>query len=507
MVVASVGKVRIFDTTLRDGEQTPGVALTPEEKVIVARQLDKLGVDAVEAGSPITSRGELESARLIVKEGLKVEVYGLARVVKDDVDAIVDSDLKYVHLFIATSDLHLKHKLRMTREEAVTRSLEMIDYAKSHGLLVEFSAEDATRTDVDFLKSFYKAVSDAGVIRINIPDTVGIMIPSKMCQLVEEVRSVVKVPISVHCHDDFGAAVANSLAGVEAGANQVHVTVNGLGERAGNAALEEVVTSLHLLYGKTTNIRTDLIYQTSQLVSKLTRVPVQPNKAVVGENAFTHVSGIHTHGVVSMPLTYEPIPPEFAGRTRKIVSGKHSGKHGVKAQLEEWGLHPTDDQVKEIANRVREVGEKGKVVTDVDLMEITKSVTGDLFEEEEKIIELSELAVMTGTKMTPTASVRVTLNGKDYSSAETGVGPVDAAMRAIQKITKELNVSLKEYRLEALTGGSDAVAEVIIKVEDKEGNMVSARAAREDIVKASVEAMITGINRLLVIRRARSSKN
>jgi hypothetical protein len=208
-----------------------------------------------------------------------------------------------------------------------------------------------------------------------------------------------------------------------------------------------------------------------------------------------------------MPLTYEPIPPEFAGRTRKIVSGKHSGKHGVKAQLEEWGLHPTDDQVKEIANRVREVGEKGKVVTDVDLMEITKSVTGDLFEEEEKIIELSELAVMTGTKMTPTASVRVTLNGKDYSSAETGVGPVDAAMRAIQKITKELDVSLKEYRLEALTGGSDAVAEVIIKVEDKEGNMVSARAAREDIVKASVEAMITGINRLLVIRRARSSKN
>jgi len=501
-MTAQIDRIRIFDTTLRDGEQTPDVALTPEEKVIVARQLDKLGVDAIEAGSPITSRGELESAKLIVKEGLNAEIFGLARVVKDDVDAVVSSDLKYVHLFIATSDLHLKYKLRMTREQAVSSSLEMIDYAKSHGLLVEFSAEDATRTDIDFLRSFYKAVSDAGVIRINIPDTVGIMIPSKMYQLVKEVKSIVKVPVSVHCHDDFGAAVTNSLAGIEAGANQVHVTVNGLGERAGNAALEEVVTSLHLLYGKKTNIRTDLIYQTSQLVSKLTRVPVQPNKAIVGENAFTHVSGIHTHGVVAMPLTYEPIPPEFVGRRSRIAPGKHAGRHGTRAELEEMGLNPTEEQVKEIVNRVRAQGEKGRVVTDVDLMEIARAVMGDVVPEEKKIIELSELAVMTGTKMTPTASVKVMLDGKEFSAAETGVGPVDAAMRAIQNITmNRINVRLREYRLEALTGGSEAVAEVIIKVEDKDGNVVSARAANEDIVKASVDAMISGINRLLLRQR------
>jgi 2-isopropylmalate synthase len=495
-----VDKIRIFDTTLRDGDQTPGVFLAPEDKVTIARQLDRLGVDAIEAGTPVSSKGEFETAQLIAKEGLNAEIFGLARVVKEDVDAVVSSGLKYIHLFIATSDIHLKHKLRMTREQALQNSLEAIDYAKSQGMAVEFSAEDATRTEIGFLKDFYKAVVGAGVIRINIPDTVGIMTPNKMSQLVKEVRVTVDKPISVHCHNDFGMAVANSLSGVEAGAEQIHVTINGLGERAGNAALEETVTALNLLYKKKTNIKNELIYQTSQLVSKLTRIPVQPNKAVVGENAFTHQAGIHTHGLVSMPLTYEPIPPEFVGRSRKIIPGKHSGRHGINAQLEDWGLNPTDEQVKEITEKVRAMGEKGKVVTDVDLINIARSVMGEAFVEEKKIIELSELAVMTGTRMTSTASVRVILNDKEYTSAETGVGPVDAAMRAIQKITRDLNVSLKEYRLEALTGGSDAVAEVIIKVEDKDGNTVTARAAKEDIVKASVEAMITAINRLLLRR-------
>lgn len=501
MSKTSPGMIRIFDTTLRDGDQTPGVFLAPEDKVTIARQLDRLGVDAIEAGTPVSSRGEFESARLIVKEGLNAEIYGLARVVKGDVDAVVGSGLKYIHLFIATSNIHLQHKLRMTREQAIQKSLEMIDYAKSHGMFVEFSAEDATRTEISFLKKFFKAVVKAGVTRINIPDTVGIMTPDKMYQLVKEIKSTVNVPISVHCHNDFGMAAANSLAGIEAGAKQVHVTINGLGERAGNAALEETVTALNLLYGKKMHIRNELIYQTSQLVSKLTRIPIQPNKAIVGANAFTHESGIHTHGLVTMPLTYEPIPPEFVGRSRKIIPGKHSGRHGIKAQLEDWGLRPTDGQVKEITDQVRAMGEKGKVVTDADLMDIAKSVMGDAFVEEKKIIELSELAVMTGTRMTPTASIRVILNDKEYTAAEIGVGPVDAAMRALQKITKDLNVSLKEYRLEALTGGSDAVAEVIIKVEDKDGNTVSARAAREDIVKASIEAMIIGINRLLLRQR------
>ncbi|MEE8569976.1 MAG: 2-isopropylmalate synthase, partial [Candidatus Bathyarchaeia archaeon] len=301
----SIEKVRIFDTTLRDGEQTPGVSLTPDEKVIIARQLDRLGVDAIEAGMPVTSMGEVTSAKLFAQEGLKAEIYGLARMLKKDVDTVIASELTHVHLFISTSDLHLKHMLRMTREQVVQRTLETIDYAKSHGLIIEFSAMDATRTDLSYLKRVCKEVDEAGVTRINIPDTVGIMTPKTMYNLIKEVKSIVKTPISVHCHNDFGMAVANTLAGLEAGADQAQVAVNGLGERAGNAALEEVVISLNLLYKKRSNVVSELIYQTSQLVARLTGIPVQPNKAIVGENAFTHEAGIHTHGLTALPLTFE----------------------------------------------------------------------------------------------------------------------------------------------------------------------------------------------------------
>jgi 2-isopropylmalate synthase len=305
-----------------------------------------------------------------------------------------------------------------------------------------------------------------------------------------------RVPLSVHCHNDFGLAVANSLAGVEGGATQIHVTVNGLGERAGNAALEEVVLSLHLLYNKKTGINTRLIYETSKMVSRLTGVVIQPNKAIVGENAFAHESGIHTRGVVIKPLTFEPFSPDLVGRQRKLIAGKHAGRHGIKAELEEAGFHPTEEQLKEIVARVKELGDKGKTVTDADLFAIARAVMGKT--SEEKIVELSDLAVVTGIRVIPTASVKLIIDGKEYVAAETGVGPVDAAIKAIQKITDNLaNVRLTEYRLEALTGGSDAVAEVIIKVEDKDGNVVSARGAREDIVMASVEAMISGINKIL----------
>jgi isopropylmalate/citramalate/homocitrate synthase-like protein len=501
-MIAKKDEIRIFDTTLRDGEQTPGVSLTPEDKVLIARQLERLGVDAIEAGIPITSKGDFEAVRLIAKEGLSAEVYGLARVVKGDVDAVIDSGASFIHIFVATSDLHLKHKLNMTREEAIQKSLETIDYAQAHGLPVEFSAEDATRTDLEYLKEIFGAVARAGVIRINIPDTVGVMTPPQMNQLVREINSVVDVPTSVHCHNDFGMAVANSLAGIEAGADQVHVTINGLGERAGNAALEEVVTSLHLLHEKKTKVNTELIYQTSQLVSRLTRIPVQPNKAVVGENAFAHEAGIHTHGLVMAPLTYEPIPPDLVGRRRRFVAGKHAGATGIRVGLEEMGLFPTNGQLKEIVLRVKEVSDTGKIVTDAELEAIARALIGEPIGGVEKAIELDELAVMTGTRVMPTASVRILLDGREFASAETGVGPVDAAIKAIQNVTmSRINVRLKEYRLEALTGGSNAVAEVIIKVEDKDGRVISARAANEDIVKASVEAMINGINRLLLEQR------
>jgi 2-isopropylmalate synthase len=357
---------------------------------------------------------------------------------------------------------------------------------------------DATRSEMPFLKKICKAAQQAGMDTLNLPDTVGIMIPKSIIKFVEDVKSVVNVPISIHCHDDFGLAVANSLAAVEAGAAQVHVAVNGLGERAGNASLEEVVMALHVIYKYKTGVNSRLLYGTSRMVSALTGIAVQANKALVGENAFAHESGIHTRGVTEKPLTFEPIDPALVGRTRKLVAGKLAGTRGIKAELEEIGINPTEEQLKEIVQRVKELGDKGKMVTDADLLALTSAVMGEVIREE-KIVDLCDMAVVTGIKVIPTASVRLVLDGKEYVAAETGVGPVDAVLKAIQKlISSQEKIRLREYRLEAITGGSIAVAEVIIKVEDEKGNIVSARAAREDIVMASVEAMINGMNKLLI---------
>ncbi|MEM2272653.1 MAG: 2-isopropylmalate synthase [Candidatus Bathyarchaeia archaeon] len=488
--------IRIFDTTLRDGEQTPGVSLTPEEKMEIALQLDKLGVDVIEAGFPSASKGEQKAIRDIVRAGLRAQICALARALRSDIDIALQCDVKYIHTFISTSEVQIKYALNMTPEQVIEAIIDSVQYIKDHGVICEFSPMDATRTNMDFLKRVCKAAEEAGADYINIPDTVGIMSPKSMERLIRELKAYLKTPLSVHCHNDFGLAVANSLAGVEAGATQVHVTVNGLGERAGNASLEEVVMGLHLLYNKRTSVNTRLIYETSKLVSRLTGVPIQPNKAIVGENAFAHESGIHTKGVVAKPITFEPFNPEIVGRQRKLIAGKHAGRHGIKATLEEAGIYPTEEQLKEIVERVKELGDKGKTVTDADLFAIARVVIGRAREEE--IVKLSDLVVTTGSRAMPTASVKLLINGKEYAAAETGVGPVDAAIKAIQKIVSNLaDVRLTEYRLEALTGGSDAVAEVIIKVEDKDGNIVSARGAREDIVMASVEAMINGINKIL----------
>jgi len=492
--------IRIFDTTLRDGEQTPGVSLTPEEKMEIALQLDKLGVDAIEAGFPSASKGEEKALRDLMNAGLKAEICALTRTLKSDIGVAIACEVNSIHTFISTSDVQMKYALNMTPDQVLEAVEDSVAYIKDHGFLCEFSPMDATRTDLGFLKRVCTVAQESGADRINIPDTVGIMNPSSMLELIKELSDVVKVPISVHCHNDFGMAAANSLAGVEGGASQVHVTVNGLGERAGNAALEEVVMGLHLIYKKKTRINTRLLYETSKMVSRLTGVMIQPNKAIVGENAFAHESGIHTRGVTVKPITFEPIRPEVVGRRRKLIAGKHAGKHGVKAELEEVGIHPTEDQLKEIVIRVKDLGDKGKTVTDADLFAMARAIMGEAAEE--RIVELADLAVVTGINVLPTASVRLLLDGKEYVAAETGVGPVDAAIKAIQKITNNLaNVRLTEYRLEALTGGSDAVAEVLIKVEDKDGNIVSARGAREDIVMASVEAMISGINKSLLRKR------
>jgi 2-isopropylmalate synthase len=498
--------IRIFDTTLRDGEQTPGVSLTAEDKMEIARQLSKLGVDIIEAGFPSSSEGEKKVVKDIAHAGLTSKICGLSRATKADINAAIDCDLDLIHVFIPTSPVQMKYAVNLTPEQVLTSTVDSIEYVKKHGIKCEFSPMDATRSDLPFLKRVCKAAQDAGMDSLNVPDTVGIMIPKTTSQLIEEIKKVVTVPISIHCHDDFGLAVANSLAAVEAGAAQVHVAVNGLGERAGNASLEEVVMALNVIYKYKTSVNTRLLYSTSRMVASLTGIFVQANKAIVGENAFAHESGIHTRGVTEKPLTFEPIKPELVGRTRKLVAGKLAGTRGIKAELEEIGIHPNETQLKEIVQRVKDLGDKGKMVTDADLLALTSAVMGEVIGEE-KVVDLCDLAVVTGIKVIPTASVRLVLDGKEYVAAETGVGPVDAVLKAIQKLTNNLEkIRLSEYRLEAITGGSNAVAEVVIKVEDEKGNVVSARAAREDIVMASVEAMINGINKCLLKNRKQGNR-
>ena len=498
--------IRIFDTTLRDGEQTPGASLTFDDKLEIARQLSLLGVDSIEAGFPASSEGEKKVMKEIAKADLDAEICGLARANRNDIDAAVECDVDAVHVFVPTSPVQMKYAVNLTPEQVVAATVDSVEYVKKHGLTCEFSPMDATRSDLAFLKKVCKAAENAGMDRLNVPDTVGIMIPRSMAKLVEDLKTVVTTPISVHCHDDFGMAVANSLAAVEAGATQIHATINGLGERAGNASLEEVVMALHMIYKLKTRVNSRLLYSTSRLVATLTGISVQANKAIVGENAFAHESGIHTRGVTVKPLTFESIKPEMVGRTRKLVAGKLAGTRGIKAELEEIEIHPTEEQLKEIVQRVKELGDKGKMVTDADLLALTSAVMGEVISEE-KIVDLADLAVVTGIKVIPTASVRLLLDGKEYIAAETGVGPVDAVLKAIQRLTNNLEkIRLKEYRLEAITGGSNAVAEVVIKVEDEKGHIVSARAAREDIVMASVEAMINGINKCLIKNRKQGNK-
>ncbi|MGI0015757.1 MAG: 2-isopropylmalate synthase, partial [Nitrososphaera sp.] len=440
--------------TLRDGEQTPGVTVTPEQKVQVAIKLDELGVDAIEAGFPIVSHGEMRAIKTIVKQGLRAEVCGLARTMEADIDAALECDLKYVHTFIATSDIHMRYKLKMTREQVLEKAVKAVEYAKKHGLLVEFSAEDATRSDRDFLIKVFKAVSEAGADRLDIPDTVGYATPQYVADLVTEVRDATRLPVSVHCHDDFGLAVANSISGINAGAACAHVTINGLGERAGNASLEEFVMALQCLYTKKHNIKTELLYETSKYVSNTMGIIVQPNKAIIGENAFGHESGIHTHGIINNPLTYEPISPELVGRKRWLQAGKHAGAHGIRAMLEEFGIKPTDDELKLIVEKQKDIADKGKPITTSELLSISGEVMKNTkFEEKFKLYDFH---IVTGMNLIPTAVVRLNADGKDLIASEIGVGPVDAALKAIQKISGEMaSIKIREYRLDSISGGSD----------------------------------------------------
>jgi len=493
--------VRIFDTTLRDGEQTPGVSLSPEKKLNIAKKLDELGVDAIETGFPIISNGERESVKMITSANLNAELCGLARTNKKDIDAAIDCGLNYIHTFIATSDIHLEYKLKMTREQALEKAVEAVEYGKSHGLQVEFSAEDATRTDREFLKHVFGEVAKAGADRIDIPDTVGYSTPQYIGEITKDAIEATNLPVSVHCHNDFGLGVANAISGIQSGAKCAHVTINGIGERAGNASLEEFVMALNSLQFEQkweTNINTKLLYDTSRYVSKLVGISVQPNKAIVGENAFGHESGIHTHGVLNNPLTYEPISPEIVGRTRWLQVGKHAGIHGMNAMLKEYGIEPNDDQTKQILDKIKNIGDQGKQVTEVELLSIANEVIGE--NKLKRIVQLTGFSVSTGVGIMPYAFVKLNIDGKEMFATDYGVGPVDASLNAIQKITGQVTdeVRLKEYRLDSISGGANALCEVTVKVEDARGNIISSKSVGEDIVTTSVQAMVDGINRIML---------
>lgn len=486
--------IRIFDTTLRDGEQSPGIALSCSDKVKIAQALDELGVDVIEAGFPIASPGDREAVKNIIAENLDSRICGLARCSRRDIDAAIDCGLDYIHMFIATSDIHLQHKLKLTRDEVVEKAVTAIEYAREHGLTVEFSCEDATRTDLEFLKKMHTVVQDAGVEVINVPDTVGTIGPPAMEHLIRELMTVTNVPISVHCHDDLGLAVANSHAAVRAGARQVHVTVNGLGERAGNAALDETVLGLMAFYGVSTNINTSRIGPISKLVSRLTGYAIPPTKAIVGSNAFAHESGIHVHGVMGAPSTYEAFGPELVGVQRNIVMGKHSGAHSVRSKLSEYGIDLADEQIDQIVEKVKRLADSGKEVDDAELVALASHILG---ERESRKVKLKEFAVFTGMNTTPTAMVSIEVNGEKKTGSAIGIGPVDAAINAIKSVMGN-DIHLVEYRLNAITGGSDALCEVSVRVSrDGDKTLMSVgKAIGSDIVQTSVDSTMEALDRL-----------
>ncbi|MEA3281086.1 MAG: 2-isopropylmalate synthase [Euryarchaeota archaeon] len=483
-----------MDTTLRDGEQTPGVSLTPEEKVRIARRLDALGVDVIEAGSAITSEGERDSIRAVVYENLDAEICSYCRIRELDVEKALECDVDSIHLVVPVSDLHIEKKLKKDRETVRNDAISSCEFAKDHGLVVELSGEDASRADLDFLQSLYADGIDAGADRLCFCDTVGILTPERTTKIFKDLSDL-GAPLSIHCHDDFGLATSNTVAAILAGAAQAHVTINGIGERAGNTPLEEVVMVLESLYHRETRINYKKLYTTSRLVRQFTGIAVAPNKSIIGGNAFTHEAGIHAHGILADPATYESITPETVGRERRIVLGKHAGRSSIKLALRELGLTATGDQLDDIFDQVKRLEDKSIPVTDVELRVIRETVLGI-----HKVarVELEQLTVVSGNRVTPTASIELMVDGNHVAEAGIGTGPVDAAINALKKAAAIHDMKLREYHAHSTSGGTDALTEVQVTMyyepDDRE---VIAKSAGTDIIMASVEAVLEGINRLL----------
>lgn len=495
-------KVIIFDTTLRDGDQSPGASMNAAEKMRLATQIEKLGVDVLEAGFPAASEGEFEAVSKIAGKLKSIEVAALARAFKEDIDrawsAIRPAAKPRIHTFIATSDIHMDYKLGMTREEVLKAAVEAVKYARSFTGSVQFSAEDGSRSNRDFLCRIFEAVIEAGATTVNLPDTVGYAVPQEFAELVEYVithtPNMRRAVLSVHCHNDLGLATANTLAAISAGARQAEVTINGIGERAGNASLEELTMALHTrpnYIPVSTNIRTEHIYPTSRLVSMITGIMVQPNKAIVGANAFAHEAGIHQDGMLKNPMTYEIMKPETVGLgSSRLVLGKLSGRHALRLRLKELGYELSDDELKTVFLKFKELTDKKKHVVDEDL----EVIVAENILRAADIFRLEYLHVTSGTTVVPLASVKLTVKERLMQGTGYGNGPIDATFNAISKLTGTESELLR-FSVSAVTGGTDAQGEVTVRLS--EGGLVAlGRGADSDIITASAKAYINGLNRL-----------
>jgi D-citramalate synthase len=482
--------VQLLDTTLRDGEQAPGVSLSAEQKAEIATALDRAGIDVIEAGSACTGTGERRAISRVTELGLEARVTSFTRGMQSDIDLALDCDVDGVHLVVPASDRHIETKVESDRVDVLDRTVSLVEYAGDHGLWVEVIGEDGSRADLDFLERLMGAAIDAGADRICYADTVGHAGPERAFEVVSRLAAL--GPTSTHTHDDLGMAVTNSLASIAAGADLVHGTINGIGERAGNVALEEVVIALDRWYDVET-ADTEGLYELGRTVASATGIELPPNKAVVGENAFTHESGIHTDGTLKDEAMYEPYPPERVGRERRLVLGKHTGRAGARAVLADHDIEVTDEDLGEIVDRVTELGERDRRVTDADLLAIAEEVTG---EDRDRRVELLDLTSASGAG-TPTASVRLDVDGEERVASGTGAGPVDAAVTAVREALDEQTATLESYHVDAITGGTDAVVTVEVEMR-RADRTVTVLRSDADITTASVVAVVDALDRLLV---------
>lgn len=502
--------VHIFDTTLRDGEQSPGATMTADEKLLLARKLDAMRVDIIEAGFPAASIGELRSVQRVAEAVEYSAVAALCRTKPGDIDAsweaVKDAKRPRLHTFIATSDLHLEFKLKMTRAQVLEQVRSAVSRCADTGAEVEFSAEDATRSDIGFLQEVFALAVECGANVVNVPDTVGYTMPTEYFEIITAVREAIgdKAIISAHCHDDLGLAVANSLSAIAAGARQVEVCINGIGERAGNAALEEVVMALRTrrdLMGVTSKVDTRQLVSASKLLLDITGLPLQRNKAIVGRNAFAHESGIHQHGMLNNRETYEIMLPADVGHTdTNLVLGKHSGKHALRARYEELGYQLDDAEMNDLFERFKALCDKKKDIYDEDL----QSLLNAKLNEGEQRFALEDLSFTSGIKETATATVTLRVDGETKTAKSTGDGPVNAAFTAIREAAGTPDILLEEYRLEALTVGADAQGRIYLSIRSDE-LLARGDGTHTDVVVASAQALVDALNHLALQKNLQES--